>query len=207
MAMSFYPVYPFRKIPVKEPIMPENPNPRPTILSPQVEFKRVLLSQIRPSRKNPRKIIRQEMIDARATSMTEEGQINAIIIRPLTLAELLNDGVLFEIVDGELRYRAALKAFKVGVSSNRTNKPGWFEDYLAMEEIKKNEPDTQNQEIAALFETDPTNFSRAIRILNVLNEPSRALVLENLQKPPGSWQIAENTIWSATRRLDRLIKR
>jgi ParB/RepB/Spo0J family partition protein len=186
-------------------------NPKPTAPGLQAEFKRVLLSQIRPSKRNPRKIIRQEMIDARAASMAEEGQITPIIIRPLTPAELLNDGVLYEIVDGELRYRAALKngdkdidakiedisplkAFKVGVSSNRTNKPGWFEDYLAMEEIKKNEPATQNQELAALFEVDNKDVTRALRIVGALNEASRALLLENFQKPPDSWQIASNTL-------------
>ncbi len=191
--------------------MPENSNPKPTAPGPQAEFKRVLLSQIRPSRNNPRKIIRQEMIDARAASMAEEGQITPIIIRPLTPAELLNDGVIFEIVDGELRYRAALKngdkdidakiedisplkAFKVGVSSNRTNKPGWFEDYLAMEEIKKNEPDTQNQELAALFEVDNKTVTQALKISGALNEAARALILGNSQKSPDSWQIASNTL-------------
>ncbi len=192
--------------------MPENPNLKPTAQGPDGIFKRVLLSQIRPSRNNPRKIIRQDMINARAASMVEEGQINAIIIRPLTPVELVNDGVIYEIVDGELRYRAALKngdkdidakieditplkAFKVGVSSNRTNKPGWFEDYLAMEEIKKNEPDSQNQELAALFEVDNKFVGRALKLLGVLNEASRALVLDNVQKSPGIWQIAETALY------------
>ena len=185
--------------------------PKPTTQGSQAEFKRVLLSQIRPSRNNPRKIFRQEMIDARAASMAEEGQINAIIIRPLTPAELLNDGVIFEIVDGELRYRAALKngdkdidakiedisplkAFKTGVSANRNNKMEWFEEYIDMEYLDKNDPDIKRQEIAALFEVDNATVTRAMKIMDALNEASRALVFENFKKSTGSWRIAENTL-------------
>jgi hypothetical protein len=121
--------------------------------------------------------------------------------------------VLYEIVDGELRYRAALKngdkdincqiddlspikAFKKGISANRLNKPEWFEDYLAMEYLLKNSgPDVKKQEIAPLFEVEPTIVSRATKILAVLNEASRDLVLKNLQKSPDSWKIAENTLY------------
>ena len=195
--------------------MSENTNLKPTASGPNAEFKRVLLSQIRSSRNNPRKIIRQDMVDARAASMAEEGQTTPIIIRPLTPAELLNDGVLNEIVDGELRYRAALKngdthidaiiedisplkAFRKGVSANRTNKPGWFEEYIDMEYLDKNDPNIQRQEIADLFETNNTTVSRGIRILGFLNETSRALVLQNLQKSTDSWQISENALFRLT---------
>ena len=143
--------------------------------------------------------------------MAEEGQINAIIIRPLTPAELLNDGVIFEIVDGELRYRAALKngdkdidakiedisplkAFKTGVSANRNNKMEWFEEYIDMEYLDKNDPDIKRQEIAALFEVDNATVTRAMKIMDALNEASRALVFENFKKSTGSWRIAENTL-------------
>ena len=146
--------------------------------------------------------------------MAEEGQTNPIIVRPLTPQELANDGVLYEIVDGELRYWAALKngdteidaliqdmspfqAFKKGISANRINKPVWFEDYIAME-VLENAGGIQKQEIAALFEANNTTVSRALRILELLNETSRALVLQNLQKSPDSWQIAENTLYRLT---------
>src|SRR5258708_29282479 len=79
--------------------------------SPKV-IRSIPLTQIRPSRNNPRRVIRQDMIDARAASMAQSGQSTPIKVRPLTPEEKTQEPsqeVLYEIIDGELRYRAALK--------------------------------------------------------------------------------------------------
>jgi hypothetical protein len=199
------------------------------------------LTQIRPSRNNPRRVIRQDMVDARAASMAQSGQSTPIKVRALTPdekasalrpqaegqglsvpipgekgigAQETSPEVLYEIIDGELRYRAALKngwqeieaqildispkkAFQEAIKSNRINMPGWFEDYLAMEQLEK-EGELQKQEIAALFEVHNNNVGRALKILGVLNQACRDLVLQNLEKPPGEWKISENALFRLT---------
>jgi ParB/RepB/Spo0J family partition protein len=178
-------------------------------------IKRIPLNQIRPSKRNPRKIIRQDMIDARAASMKESGQLNPILIRPLIPDELNlepDKNILYEIIDGELRYWAAKKngdtdieakildigrvqAFIKAVTGNRAFNPGWFEDYLGMETMKLDDKHIQHQVIADTFEAANTEVTRAFRILRTLSEESRGLILQNLQKPKGTWQISENALY------------
>ncbi len=51
---------------------------------PKAVLSRIPLTQIRPSPRNTRKIIRAEMIEARRASMANDGQANPITVRPLT---------------------------------------------------------------------------------------------------------------------------
>lgn len=173
------------------------------------------LKQIRPSPHNPRLILTQEMIDSRAANMAQAGQADPIKVRPLAPEEAAAEPdpeVLYEIVDGEVRYRAALKnsssaieaiilqigpdeAFRLAVAGNRANKPVWFEDYLAMERL---DPHMPRKAIAALFEVADTVVSRGLRVLGVLNEASRGLILQNLQKPGPNRPISENALFRLT---------
>jgi ParB-like chromosome segregation protein Spo0J len=177
------------------------------------QVSRVPLKQIRPSRNNPRLIKRQDMIDARAASMGQSGQSTPIKIRPLTPDEKgqeTNHEIQYEIIDGELRYWAALKnedkeidafildmtpeeAFEEAVRSNRINMLGWFEDFIAMERMVK-AGKHQKQQIAAIFEVDGSKITRALKILGVLNQAGRDLVFENFKKSDAKRQISEHAL-------------
>jgi hypothetical protein len=182
---------------------------------PKAVLSRIPLTQIRPSPRNTRKIIRAEMIEARRASMANDGQANPITVRPLTDQEKSDDqdkNILFEIVDGEIRYRAALKngdkeidayiknrtpdeAFKESIKGNRVNKPGWFEDYLAMVELKKIDPNIQNQEIAEIFEVDNVTVSHALQFIPRLKNKAINEILEILQNPQKGLKINEDPIY------------
>jgi len=174
-----------------------NPNPK-AVLS------RIPLSQIRPSPRNTRRVIREEMVEARRASMANDGQANPITVRTLTEEEKATSGeVLYEIVDGEIRYRAALKngdkeidayiknltpdeAYQESIKGNRGFKPGWFEDYVAMVELKKIVKNIRIEEIADLFEMDKSDVSHALQFIPRLKNKAILEIFDkskNLQKP------------------------
>ena len=201
--------------------------------SPKDVLSRILLSQIRPSKRNTRRIIREEMVEARRASMADGGQVNPIIIRPLTDQEKAAAGsslepaqpnlgpqlvasaqlepdknILYEIVDGEIRYWAAKKngdkeidaiiknltpeeAVKNSVKGNRGFKTNWFEDSLVMEELSKKPFEMEQQAIAGLFEVDGAVVSRALKLLKVLNPASRAFLFDSVKRNEGVWQFRE----------------
>lgn len=68
------------------------------------EQKMVLLDQIRPSPLNPRKNFSEVELEELAVSIREKGLVQPIVVRPL------DNGVGYEIVAGERRWRAAQKA-------------------------------------------------------------------------------------------------
>ncbi len=182
------------------------------------EIHRIPLIQIRPSKRNTRKIIQEDMVEARRASMASGGQTNPIVLRPLTDKEKLEEpdkNILFEIVDGEIRYWAAKKngdteidaiiknltpeqAFKESIKGNLGFKPNWFEMYLAMEEFERTDLNIQKQEIAALFEVDNAIVTRALNLIRVLTPGAKDLLFEQFKKSEGTWQITERPIYRLT---------
>ena len=77
-------------------------NKKTAILEGRVE--RIQLSEIVPSKNNPRKTFDAEELNELAESIKENGLLQPITIRPI--GEEREDGVKFEIVCGERRYRA-----------------------------------------------------------------------------------------------------
>jgi ParB/RepB/Spo0J family partition protein len=69
------------------------------------DFKVIPVAQLHPSRSNPRKRFSEEWIDELAESIKDVGIMQPIVVRPHPQV----DGE-FQIVSGECRYRAALKA-------------------------------------------------------------------------------------------------
>jgi len=80
----------------------------------QAEFKRIPVNQIRRYANQPRKYISQEFL-AELTSTTKiVGQPTPIIVKPL---DPPIDGCLYELIDGEQRWRACGKAGIVEISA------------------------------------------------------------------------------------------
>lgn len=71
----------------------------------RIEVVSVKLSDIKPSRLNPRKRFDEEKLKELAASIKEKGLIEPIVVRPLTEGSKEVNG--YEIVCGERRYRAA----------------------------------------------------------------------------------------------------
>jgi hypothetical protein len=158
------------------------------------------------------------MVEARAASMSATGLATPIKVRPLTPEELTQEqdkDIRYEIVGGEIRYRAALKnglkeidtlvrpitpqeALKEAIQDNIGFQPTWFETYLAMEGLVKGPPEMEQKEVAALFEVDERTVSRAIRITKLLNSASRTLIVETLNRKDSAWQINEAPIYRLT---------
>ncbi len=179
---------------------------------PVAELVRIPLKQIRPNPRNPRRIIREDMVEARAASMSATGQATPIKVRPLTPEELAQEPdkeIRYEIVGGEIRYRGALKAglteidalvrpisaqeaLKEAIQDNIGFQPTWFETYLAIEDLFNAEKKVMpKQEIADLFEVQPAMVSRALRLMPLLTDVSRELILAQCKKSEDSWQITE----------------
>ncbi len=180
---------------------------------PVAELVRIPLKQIRPNPRNPRRIIREDMVEARAASMSATGQATPIKVRPLTPEELAQEPdkeIRYEIVGGEIRYRGALKAglteidalvrpisaqeaLKEAIQDNIGFEPTWFETFLAMEDLKAIDRDIHNLTIANVFETDEGQVSRALKLMPLLNQTSRELILGIAKKPEGTWQFNERS--------------
>jgi hypothetical protein len=152
------------------------------------------------------------MVEARAASMSATGQATPIKVRPLTPEELAQEPdkeIRYEIVGGEIRYRGALKAglteidalvrpisaqeaLKEAIQDNIGFQPTWFETYLAIEDLFNAEKKVMpKQEIADLFEVQPAMVSRALRLMPLLTDVSRELILAQCKKSEDSWQITE----------------
>jgi ParB family chromosome partitioning protein len=67
-------------------------------------FREVPPQQLLPSPTNPRKLFDPVTLDELAASIGEKGLIAPIVVRPTPVADV------YEIVDGERRYRAAVAA-------------------------------------------------------------------------------------------------
>jgi len=74
-------------------------------LPPEGEQRIVAIDQIRGGRLNPRKDFREEDLAELADSIRQKGLVQPIVVRPDPVA-----GTGFEIVAGERRWRAAMKA-------------------------------------------------------------------------------------------------
>ena len=72
-----------------------------------LEFQQIECSAIRPSPFNPRRRFKGQRFDKLVGSITEKGVLQPILVRPVE-----NESITHEIVAGERRWRASLKAEK-----------------------------------------------------------------------------------------------
>ena len=85
---------------VVEPVKAEVPETKDVESSDRVKY--IAIHDIKPNVNQPRKVFNEEKIEELANSITEHGIIQPIVVR--------TKGKGFEIVAGERRYRAAIKA-------------------------------------------------------------------------------------------------
>src|SRR5258708_26437381 len=146
-----------------EPVY-QNNGPRLEISTLGV-LQKIPLSKIRPNPNNPRHVIDPDVVESLAINLREEGQKTPVKARPLTPEERQADpDHEFELVGGHYRYLAAPKAGLTHLDSlvlditpgqafleagldNRGQKMTWWDDYIAIETLKKIDPDITQQKI------------------------------------------------------------
>lgn len=161
----------------------------------------VPISLIRPNPDNPRGPVFPVEAQAMAESMREKGQKVAILIRPMTDQEKTQyPPYEYLLLGGHVRLEGAklagLETLKAIISEpnnaidemmdaaldNRYSDMGWWRwDLLIEWFLKTPNPPTQ-QKLAAQLKFAPSKISRAYSIMKSLNQASRELVTENLQK-------------------------
>lgn len=152
----------------------------------------ILLAKIRPNPKNPRKVKSDEAVDKKARSLQANGQESAVKLRPLTPEERQADPDHdFELIDGELRYRGALKLgwpaldaiiFDIppeeaqwkAVMSNEWEDLHWLSRYEAIEDRLNSSSKPTQQQVADELGVDQQAISRASKVLRLLNPPQHA---------------------------------
>lgn len=171
---------------------------------------------------NPRLIFRQEELDALRESIAEQG-----ILVPVSVYE---SGRTFYLLDGERRWRCALKLGLSRVPAIVQPKPGKFQNLLMMfaihnarkdwdplptamklQEIEK-EFETRNKrppkesELAGLASMSRGEVRRLKKLLS-LPESYRQELLAELEKPPSQQEITVDQVLEATKGAEALRKR
>jgi ParB family transcriptional regulator, chromosome partitioning protein len=157
----------------------------------------ILLARIRPNPKNPRKVKTDEAVDKKSRSLQANGQESAIKLRPLTPEERLADPDHdYELIDGELRYRGALKlgwtaldaiilnisaeeAQWKAVMSNEWEELHWLSRYEAIEDRLNSPSQPTQQQVADELGGDQQSVSRASKVLSLLNPSARQAIYAN----------------------------
>ena len=158
------------------------------------------LVQIRPSPRNPRKVIRQEMVEARRSSMASSGQSNPITLRPLTEGEKARFAPFeYLLLGGHVRLAGALLAgwetlravvllkpmtedeeeFEL-LMDNRWTDMSWWRWDLAIERRMNRNPKLSQRKLAIELKMSNTKVYKAMKILGTLNPAAREVVSLNL---------------------------
>jgi len=165
------------------------------------------LAAIKPNPHNPRRVITDQMVDNMAASLKSAGLKNPIKVTAHT------DGT-YQVLSGHIRLAGAQKAgleslpalvlsltpeeaLLEAILDNQGQPMSWLETYMAAESLLKANPELTQKEVAARLGLDPAYASRGVKLLKVLTDPSRGLILENLKNPTG-YKPSENAVFALT---------
>lgn len=157
---------------------------KPTVI-PSKEFANLSLSDIQPAKRQPRQNIDEKELEELALSIKEKGFIQPVVVRKI-------DGLKFEIVAGERRFRAArslgLKEIPV-IIKELDEKEAFIlaiveniqrEDLNPLEEAQSfkrlmGEFGFSLEDIARFVSKDKTTIANSLRLLNLPEEIKSAL--------------------------------
>jgi ParB/RepB/Spo0J family partition protein len=171
-------------------------------------IQKIPISQIKPNPNNPRHVIKSEMVDACAASMQAVGQRTPIKVKG-------SGDTSYELIGGHIRLAAAQKlgletldallldltpeqALLEAILDNRGQELTWLDEYQTIESMLKVNPNLTQREIADQLEMSLGMVNRGIKLLKLLNQASRDILVQNLNKTEDSEEVKEYSVFRLT---------
>ena len=142
---------------------------------------------------NPRKIMDEDELNDLVAFMEKGGRVPRLLVwkgnghapwavisgqkRLEAHRRLKREPVDIEILDITLKEAKCL-----AIASNQGSKPYWLDDYTAVEDLQKENPDLKQRELAESLGWSPFWVNRAIGLTGVLNPASRQLIRDSQAK-------------------------
>ena len=184
------------------------------------------ISKIKPNEHNPRHVITPEMVDALAASIQAVGLKNPIKVQKISPQSSVDSRQQnpnsqsqyeYELISGHIRLAAAKKlgwetlptivleltpeqALVEAILDNRGREMTWLDEYLSIEAMQETNPKLTQRDLADQLEMSLGSINRGLKILRALNQASRTLLVQSLNKT--GYQPSENAVFRLTDLID-----